>query len=113
MLFGLSNSELVRAAKAAGLAVASEAFADRGYLANGELAPRSTPGGVVADVDAVLRRATGMVLEQAVEAVDGTRVPLSVDTVCVHGDTPGAAQLASRLRAHLGAAGVAVRAIAR
>ena len=113
VLFGLSNSELVRAARAAGLAVASEAFADRGYLANGALAPRSAPGGVVSDVDAVLRRAAGMVLEQAVEAVDGTRVQLSVDTVCVHGDTPGAAQLASRLRAHLSAAGIAVRAIAR
>jgi 5-oxoprolinase (ATP-hydrolysing) subunit A len=113
VLFGLANSQLVRAASAAGLAVASEAFADRGYLANGELAPRSAPGGVVSDVDAVLRRATGMVLEQVVEALDGTRVPLSVDTVCVHGDTPGAAQLASRLRAHLGAAGIVVRAIAR
>jgi UPF0271 protein len=112
VLFGLSNSELVRAASAAGLPVASEAFADRGYLANGELAPRSAPGGVVADVDAVLRRATGMVLEQAVEAVDGTRVPLSVHTVCVHGDTPGAAELARRLREALAAAGIHIRAVA-
>jgi 5-oxoprolinase (ATP-hydrolysing) subunit A len=113
VLFGLSNSELVRAAREASLAVASEAFADRGYLANGELAPRSAPGGVVADLDAVLRRATGMVLDQAVEAVDRSRVALSVDTVCVHGDTPGAAHLASRLRAHLSAAGIVVRAFAR
>ncbi len=57
MLFGLANSELVRAARDAGVAVANEAFADRGYLANGELAPRGAPGGVVSDVDAVLARA--------------------------------------------------------
>jgi 5-oxoprolinase (ATP-hydrolysing) subunit A len=113
VLFGLANSELVRAARDAGVPIASEAFADRGYLPNGELAPRSVPGGVVSDPYAVLRRAVGMVLEQAVEAIDGTRVPLTVDTLCVHGDTPGAAELARRLREALGAAGIDVRAISK
>jgi 5-oxoprolinase (ATP-hydrolysing) subunit A len=112
VLFGLANSELVRAARDAGVPVASEAFADRGYLANGELAPRTVQGGVVSDPDAVLRRAAGMVLDQAVEAIDGTRVPLTVDTLCVHGDTPGAAELARRLREALGAAGIVVQGIA-
>jgi UPF0271 protein len=113
VLFGLANSELVRAARDAGVAVASEAFADRGYLASGELAPRGEPGGVVSDVDAVLARAAAMVVDQSVVAVDGARVPLTVDTLCVHGDTPGAAELARRLRAALHAAGIIVRAPAR
>lgn len=113
VLFGLANSELVRAAGDAGVAVASEAFADRGYLANGELAPREAPGGVISDVGAVLARAAGMVLDQLVVAVDGARVPLTVDTLCVHGDTPGAAELARRLRATLQAAGIVVRSVAK
>ena len=113
VLFGLANSELVRAARDAGVAVASEAFADRGYLANGELAPRSAPGGVVSELDAVLARAATMVVDQSVVAVDGSLVPLTVDTLCVHGDTPGAAELARRLRATLHDAGVTVRAAAR
>jgi 5-oxoprolinase (ATP-hydrolysing) subunit A len=111
VLFGLANSELVWAARDAGVPVASEAFADRGYLASGELAPRTVPGGVVSDAAAVLRRAAGMVLDQGVEAIDGTRVPLTVDTLCVHGDTPGAAELARRLREALVAAGIDVRAV--
>jgi len=111
MLFGLANSELVRAARDAGVAGANEAFADRGYLANGELAPRGAPGGVVSDVDAVLARAAAMVADQSVVAIDGTRVPLTVDTLCVHGDTPGAAELARRLRGTLLAAGITVRAV--
>ena len=109
MLFGLANSELVRAARDAGVAVANEAFADRGYLANGELAPRGAPGGVVSDVDAVLARAGSMVADQSVVAIDGARVSLTVDTLCVHGDTPGAAELARRLRAALHDKGITVR----
>ena len=109
MLFGLANSELVRAARDAGVAVANEAFADRGYLANGELAPRGAPGGVVSDVDAVLARAGSMVADQSVVAIDGARVSLTVDTLCVQGDTPGAAELARRLRAALHDKGITVR----
>jgi len=110
VLFGLANSELVRAAHSAGVGLASEAFADRGYLASGALAPRDAPGGVVSDVDSVLARAARMVLDQSVEAVDGAQVPLTVDTLCVHGDTPGAAELARRLRAALRDAGIVVQA---
>jgi UPF0271 protein len=109
MLFGLANSELVRAARDAGVAVANEAFADRGYLANGELAHRGAPGGVVSDVEAVLARAGSMVADQSVVAIDGARVSLTVDTLCVHGDTPGAAELARRLRAALRDKGITVR----
>jgi UPF0271 protein len=108
VLFGLANSELLRAASQAGLPAASEGFADRGYKATGELAPRDVPGGVIDEVDAVLARATGMVLAQSVQSVDGVRVRLTVDTLCVHGDTPGAAELARRLRDTLSRAGVSV-----
>jgi UPF0271 protein len=61
-------------------------------------------------VDSVLARAARMVLDQSVEAVDGAQVPLTVDTLCVHGDTPGAAELARRLRAALRDAGIVVQA---
>ena len=108
VLFGLSGSELIRAGEAAGLRTASEAFADRGYRSDGSLLPRDAPGAVLHDADMVVARAVAMVRDQSVLASDGTRVALRVDTLCVHGDTPGAATLAGRLRAALAAAGIAV-----
>ena len=108
VLFALSGSELVRAGEEVGLRTASEAFADRGYGPDGSLLPRDVPGAVLHDVDAVVARAVAMVRDQSVEASDGTRIPLRVDTLCVHGDTPGAAALAGRLRAALVSAGIRV-----
>ncbi len=110
VLFGLSGSALVDAARAAGLPAAAEVFADRGYRADGSLVPRSEPGAVLHDEAVVVARAVEMVTSRQVTAVDGTRVALDVDTICVHGDTPGAAALARRLRAALAAAGVRVLA---
>lgn len=111
VLFGLSGSHLVTAARRAGLRAAAEVFADRAYRRDGSLLPRSEAGAVLHG-DAVVDRAVEMVTTGAVTAIDGTRVPLEVDTICVHGDTPGAAALARRLRAALVSAGVAVRAYA-
>lgn len=111
ILFGLPGSELISAGRAAGLRVAAEIFADRAYEPDGSLAPRSRPGSVIHDAGAVASRAVRMVTERVVDAVDGTIVPLDADTICVHGDTPGAAQLAAGLRARLVAAGVTVAAI--
>ena len=88
----------------------SEAFADRGYRSDGALVPRSASGALLDDADAVAERAVSMVRDQQVVAVDGTIVPVRVDTICVHGDTAGAATLARRTRAALEAAGVYVRA---
>jgi UPF0271 protein len=111
ILFGLAGSELLEAGRQAGIRTAAEVFADRAYQRDGSLLPRSQPGAVIDDPDLVVGRALMMVLEGAVTAVDGTRVKLRADTICVHGDTAGAALLATRLRAALAAAGVAVVAV--
>jgi UPF0271 protein len=111
ILFGLPGSEILSAGRAAGLRVAAEVFADRAYEADGSLARRGTPGSVIHDATAVVSRAVRMIQERVVEARDGTVVSLDADTICVHGDTPGAAQLAASVRAGLHAAGVTVTAI--
>jgi len=113
ILFGLPGSEIVAAGRRAGLRTASEGFADRAYQPDGTLVPRQQPGAVIHDPEAVARRAVRMVCEHAVEAIDGRTVPLSIDTICVHGDTPGAADLAARIRATLTESGVQVKAIGR
>jgi 5-oxoprolinase (ATP-hydrolysing) subunit A len=113
VLFGLPGSELLRAGEAAGLQVASEGFADRAYSPDGSLAPRAAAGAVVHDADEVVRRALMMVREGRVAATDGSTLTFSVDTLCVHGDTPGAADLTARLRAGLAQHGIIVRPIVR
>ncbi|MGE0812224.1 MAG: LamB/YcsF family protein [Vicinamibacterales bacterium] len=108
VLFGLPGSALVQAGLDAGLPVAAEAFADRAYLPDGSLAPRSLPGSVIHDVDAVVARAVEMVVDQSVVAMDGTRIHFEADTLCLHGDTPGAAALAAAVRRGLEDAGVTI-----
>jgi 5-oxoprolinase (ATP-hydrolysing) subunit A len=110
-LVGLSGSPSIAAARRAGLRAASEAFADRGYAADGSLIPRSQPGAVLHDPDVVIARAISMARDGEVTSIDGHRIALEVDTICVHSDTPGAASLARRLRAALEAAGLRVAAI--
>jgi 5-oxoprolinase (ATP-hydrolysing) subunit A len=111
ILFGLPGSEMLGAGRAAGLRVASEAFADRAYEADGSLASRRKPDAVIHDADAVVSRAVRMVRERSITAIDGTRLMLDAETICVHSDTPGADVLAARLRAGLEAADVIVTAI--
>jgi len=111
ILFGLPNSEIVSAGKRAGLRTAGEGFADRAYQPDGSLVPRQHEGAVIHDRWTVVERAVRMVREGVVEAVDGRIIPLRVDTICVHGDTPGAADLASSLRTSLTEAGVEVKAL--
>jgi 5-oxoprolinase (ATP-hydrolysing) subunit A len=111
ILFGLSGSELLKAGRAAGLRVAAEAFADRAYEADGSLVSRNKPGAVIHDAEAVVSRAIRMAKDKTVTSIDGSIVRVDVDTICVHSDTPGAGDLAARLRAGLEAAGVTVRAI--
>lgn len=111
-VFGLSGSALIAAAVAAGQPAASEAFSDRGYLASGALAPRDTAGAVISDPELVSRRAIAMVLDQHVVTLDGASIPLRVETLCVHSDTPGAGLLAAAVRRALEDAGVAVAAAA-
>jgi UPF0271 protein len=111
VLYGLAGSELIAAGARAQLRTASEVFADRGYLADGSLAPRSFPGAIIDDGDLVAARAVSMVCDQRVTALDGTPVRVAADTICVHGDTPGAANLARRVREALEASGVRISAI--
>jgi UPF0271 protein len=108
ILFGLPSSELLRAGEAAGLAVASEGFADRAYEPDGSLTPRSRSGSVIHDLETVVERAVRMVVEGRVTATDGSVIPLQIDTLCTHGDTPGAAALTRALRAGLERAGVVI-----
>ncbi len=113
VLFGLPGSALLQAGLDAGLPVAAEAFADRAYRADGSLAPRSEPGSVIHEVDTVVARAVMMVREQAVVTTGGTVMQFEADTLCLHGDTPGAAQLAAAVRRGLEDAGVLVAALTR
>jgi 5-oxoprolinase (ATP-hydrolysing) subunit A len=112
ILFGLPNSELLRAGIAAGLSVAAEAFADRAYDPDGSLTSRAKPGSVINDTQKVVERAVRMVRDRKVIAVDGSTIALQADTICLHGDTPGAAAHAIAVRKGLEAAGVEVRAFA-
>jgi UPF0271 protein len=111
ILFAPSGSWMAREAVAAGLRVAYEAFADRTYEPDGSLTPRSRPGAVVADAAAVARRAVEMVRTRSVTAIDGSQVALDIDTLCLHGDTPGALALAQAVRAALTEAGIALAAV--
>jgi UPF0271 protein len=103
------GGEMVRAAEARGLRVGYEVFADREYMPDGTLVSRRQPGAVIHDVERIVDRAIGMIEQQEVRAISGERVPLRVDTICVHGDTAGAAEIARALRQGLEAAAIAVR----
>jgi UPF0271 protein len=108
ILFGLPSSELLRAGKAAGLPAAAEVFADRAYDPDGSLTARSKPGSVIADTRQVVERAIVMVRDRRVIAVDGSTIELQADTICLHGDTPGAADHARAVRDGLESAGIRI-----
>lgn len=108
-LYGLASSEPMAAAAAdAGLRFVPEAFADRRYLADGRLQPRSQPGSLITDPATAAAQAVTIATDATLEAVDGSRVAIRAETICCHGDTPGAVEIASAVRAALGAAGVDV-----
>jgi UPF0271 protein len=96
-------------ARSAGVRVAEEAFCDRGYAADGTLVPRSQQGAIVTDPREASQRALRLVRDHCVDTTDGPTLELIPSTVCVHGDTPGAAAIASGVRAALEAAGFAVK----
>jgi len=110
-VLGLPGSALLHAAGAAGLRPVAEGFADRAYLPGGRLVPRSRPDALVTDGPAVARRAVRMAQGEIV-AVDGTVLRQPVESICVHGDTPGAVGLARAVRAALTDAGIAPAAFA-
>ena len=108
VLVGLAGSALIGAARAAGLGAAAEAFPDRAYERDGSLRSRRLPGAVLIDSAAVAERAVSMARDGTVLAVDGSLLELVADTLCLHGDTPGAAEHAAAVRAALEAAGIGV-----
>jgi UPF0271 protein len=94
------------------LTIVHEAFADRAYTPAGTLVSRREPGAVIHDVERVTRRALRMAVDGVVEAVDGTEVRLDARSICLHGDTPGAVELARSVREALEKAGVSVESFA-
>ncbi|BDZ43024.1 hypothetical protein GCM10025865_23230 [Paraoerskovia sediminicola] len=95
---GLAGSAVLRLAEASGLPVVHEVFADRGYRSDGTLVPRGTPGDVLHGTGLVADRVVRMVQQGTVLSADGTVVPVEVDSVCVHSDTPGAVELLGAVR---------------
>lgn len=99
VLVGLSGSELLKAAKIVGLKCASEVFADRAYEDDGSLVPRSKIGAVISNEEEASDRAVQMIKYGKVKSITGKEIPITADTICIHGDTPQALHLARIMRA--------------
>jgi UPF0271 protein len=109
VLVGQSGSELILAGSALGIATASEVFADRNYEPDGTLTSRRSTQAMIADPQQAAERVLGMIRNGAVAAIEGSLVAVEADTICVHGDEPGAVALARAMRERLEEAGIVVR----
>ena len=109
ILFARAGGELVDAGRSAGLVVAQEAFADRTYQADGTLTPRSRPRAFVHDPAEAAARAVTLVKERKLFSVDGREIAVQADTLCVHGDSPGAVAMILSIREALASAGIEIR----
>ena len=109
-VLGLGGSAFFDEAHAGGLRTVAEAFADRAYRPDGQLVSRREPGAVLHDPAAIAERVAVMVTTGQVTAIDGSQVAVSVESVCVHGDAPGAVQIASAVKDRLAAEGIDVKA---
>lgn len=107
-VLGLPGSAWLRLAADAGLTTRTEAFADRAYTPEGTLVPRTEPDAVLHDPDLIAARVLRLVSDGVIEAVDGTEVVIAADSICVHGDTPGAVEVARAVRERLVGSGVAI-----
>jgi UPF0271 protein len=105
-ILAISGTELELAARAAGVPVHSEIFADRGYLPNGRLVPRGTAGAMIHDPEAAAARLIAFLKTGLMPVVGGDPIPLAAHSICVHGDSPGALAMAAHVRARLLAEGV-------
>ena len=108
VLVGAAGSMVIGAGREAGLTVAEEAFADRRYRADGTLVPRGEPGALVTDPDEAAEQAVRLAQDRMVIANDGSRIEVRADTICLHGDTPGAAQIARRIHERFQLAGIRI-----
>ena len=112
VLVGLAGSKLLDAAGEIGLASAGEAFADRRYLPDGALMPRSRPGSVLTDPAEAAEQAVRIARDGFVVTSDGSRLPVVAKTLCLHGDTPGAPRIASAVRERLERSGIHISPLA-
>jgi len=108
VLLGPAGGVVLDVAERSGLAVAAEAFADRAYLPDGRLVPRTQPDAVLHDPTAVAERMTRLAADGVIRAVDGTDIAVSAQSICVHGDSPGAVEMAAEVRRRLEADGVVI-----
>ncbi|MGC4961581.1 LamB/YcsF family protein [Gordonia sp. DT101] len=109
-LMGLPGSVSLRRAAQAGIPFITEAFADRGYRPDGTLVPRTEPGAVLTDSGEIARRVVGLIADGTVTAVDGSVIAVDAESVCLHGDTPGAVAHARAVRGALREAGISISA---
>ncbi len=112
-LAGSKGEKMTKIGERIGLRVAYEAFPDRAYTPEGTLVSRRQPGAVIKDPDLVAQRALVMATEGKVVAIDGTEIPFNTQTLCVHGDTPGAVNLVKKIRETLNQAGVDVTSLSK
>jgi 5-oxoprolinase (ATP-hydrolysing) subunit A len=110
MLYVLSRSKSFQIGQKAGLPVVGEVFADRGYSDDGSLAPRDQLGGLIEDAAASVKQVLAMIEQGYVTSLSGKRVPVAADTLCLHGDQPGAASFAQALRKVFSEKGITVAA---
>ena len=110
ILYAMAGSHLARAARARGLRVAGEAFADRAYQDDGSLTPRSQPRALIGDEDRMVEQVLSIVQRGVVRTVQGKEVPVVAESICVHGDTPDAVAFVERLRKELTVAGIVLKA---
>jgi UPF0271 protein len=108
VLLGLAGGVVLDIAKASGLVVAAEAFADRAYLPDGQLVPRTQDGAVLHDPVAVAERMVRFASEGVIRAIDGTDVRVNAQSICVHGDSPGSIAMAAEIKRMLQASGIRI-----
>ncbi len=113
VVFGLAGSEAIRVAAELGLHTAAEVFADRNYLHDGTLMPRTAPNAVITDPSHAAQRIIQLIETGTIEAIDGTQLHLPAETICLHGDSPSAVEMAKTIRQRLNESKFALLAVAR
>jgi UPF0271 protein len=112
ILMGLANAPILDLARSAGLAVVAEAFADRAYTPKGELVSRREAGAVLHDEKKIADRMVQLAREGTLEAIDGSTIRIEAQSICVHGDSPGAVAIAQEIRRRFEAEGIAIHSFA-
>jgi 5-oxoprolinase (ATP-hydrolysing) subunit A len=110
MVYTLSNSTMMKVVKKQGQHAVAEVFADRGYADDGTLAPRDKPGGMIEDAKKSVAQALGMIEHGTVTSINGKRVPVVAETLCLHGDQPGAVLFAKELKKKFAERGIRLAA---